>query len=72
MSWQKILADNFTIKILIKILAANICMIDFFCKSMAASNFCHGKEIHAESLFLSTLNRSIGKMVSSLLELWIN
>ena len=26
-------------KILIKILAASSCMIDFFCKSMAASNF---------------------------------
>ena len=30
----------FTIEILIKILAASICMVDFFCKSMAASNFC--------------------------------
>ena len=30
----------FTIEILIKILAASTCMIDFFCKSMAASNFC--------------------------------
>ena len=30
----------FTIEILIKILAASTCMIDFFCKSMAASKFC--------------------------------
>ena len=30
----------FIIEILIKVLAASSCMIDFFCKSMAASNFC--------------------------------
>ena len=30
----------FTIEIPIKILAASTWMIDFFCKSMAASNFC--------------------------------
>ena len=30
----------FTIEVLNKILAASTCMIDFFCKSMTASNFC--------------------------------
>ena len=34
----------FTIEIFIKILAASTCMIDFFCKSMAASNFCDEKK----------------------------
>ena len=30
----------FTIEILIKILAASACTIDFFCNSVAVSNFC--------------------------------
>ena len=29
-----------TIEMLIKILAVSSCMVNFFCKSMAASNFC--------------------------------
>ena len=40
LSWQNTFADKFTKEILIKILAVSSCIIDFFCKSMAASNFC--------------------------------
>ena len=37
---RKYLQTIFTIEIIFKILAASSCMIDFFCKSMATSNFC--------------------------------
>ena len=40
----------FTIEILIKILAASPCMIGFFCKSMAASNFCDDRKSAPRSL----------------------
>ena len=34
----------FTTEILIKILAASTCMIDFFCKSMAAAIYCDDRK----------------------------
>ena len=43
-SWQKHSRTIFAIEILIKMLAASSCMIDFFCKSMAASNFCDDRK----------------------------
>ena len=44
----------FTIEILIKILAASTCMIDFFCKNMAASKFCDERK----STLIYPLNES--------------
>ena len=35
---------DFTITILIRILAASTCTSDFFCKGMAASNFCYDRK----------------------------
>ena len=44
-----VMAENthrqiFTTEVLIRILAANTCMIDFFCESTAASNFCNDRK----------------------------
>ena len=36
----------FRIEILIKILGANTCMIDFFCEKIAASSFCNDRDGH--------------------------
>ena len=41
LSWQKHSQTIFTVEILIRTLAARTRMIDFFCKSMASSNFCY-------------------------------
>ena len=46
----------FTIEILIKILTASFCMIEFFCRSMAVSNFCDDWK---SALKLSSYSRSL-------------
>ena len=42
--WQKTLTERFLVDSPLKILAASTYMIDFFCKSTAASNFCNDRK----------------------------
>ena len=58
---RKHLQTIFTIENLIKILAASTCMTDFFCKSMAASNFCD----HTKSAFTGLTQRKLNKVRGS-------
>ena len=41
---ENTLADIFTTESLVKILAASTCMIDLFCKSMAATIYCDDRK----------------------------
>ena len=54
----------FTIEILIERLATRSCMTDLFCKSMAASNFCHDRKSTPEpdfhSMYFARRRRNFG------------